>query len=126
MLHIGLDEMGERSLRSTQPVEFTTGCAVFAESEAVSRIAEGANIDDIIAGVHRAMASKIVNRIRRLGIKGECAVAGGGANDKGLVKSIEKELGSPLLLPDHPELIGAYGAALLTPSVNESSLSARP
>jgi activator of 2-hydroxyglutaryl-CoA dehydratase len=50
-----LDEMGERSLRSTQPVEFTTGCAVFAESEAVSRIAEGAKIDDIIAGVHRAM-----------------------------------------------------------------------
>ncbi len=42
ILHMNVGEIGDLSLTATNPVEFTTACAVFAESEAVSRIAEGA------------------------------------------------------------------------------------
>lgn len=112
ILHIGIEEISALSLTSTRPVDFTTGCAVFAESEAVSRISEGATPADIVAGVHKAMAAKIVNLIVRLGLDEDCAVTGGGAKDIGLVRTIEAELGVRVLVPEEPQISAALGAAL--------------
>jgi predicted CoA-substrate-specific enzyme activase len=113
ILHIKVEEIGALSLTATKPVEFTTGCAVFAESEAVSRVAEGALAGDILAGIHKAMASKIVNLVVRLGLSQDCAVTGGGAKDIGLVRTLEKELGIAVKVPDEPQITAALGAALL-------------
>jgi predicted CoA-substrate-specific enzyme activase len=125
ILHIDLEEIGPLSSTSTKPVEFTTGCAVFAESEAVSRIAEGALPGDILAGVHKAIASKIANLIIRLGLQQDCALTGGGAKDAGLVKAIETELGVPVFIPENPQITAALGAALLAaePYKNEILIS---
>ncbi len=113
ILHINIDDIGPLSLISTQPVQFTTGCAVFAESEAISRIAEGAHASDILAGIHKAMASKVVNLVTRVGLLKDCAVTGGGAKDTGLVKTIERELAVHILVPEEPQISAALGAALL-------------
>ncbi len=113
ILHMSVEDIGPLSLQSANPVQFTTGCAVFAESEAVSRIAEGATPADILAGVHKAMAAKIVNLTIRLGLAQDCAVTGGGAKDIGLVKALEAELGVKLLVPEEPWITAALGAALL-------------
>jgi predicted CoA-substrate-specific enzyme activase len=112
ILHMTLEEIGEVSLRSKSPVEFTTGCAVFAESEAISRIAEGALPEDILAGVHKAIASKIANLVTRVGLVPECAVTGGGAKDIGLVRTLEAELGREIVVPEEPQITAALGAAL--------------
>lgn len=112
ILHISLEDIGELSLKSTRPVEFTTGCAVFAESEVVSRISEGAKPEDIVAGLHRAMAAKIVNLVVRLGLMMDCAVTGGGAKDIGLRQTIETELGAEMRSPEEPRISAALGAAL--------------
>jgi (R)-2-hydroxyacyl-CoA dehydratese activating ATPase len=113
ILHINIDEIGPLSMTSSRPVQFTTGCAVFAEAEAVSRVAEGALAGDILAGVHKAMASKIVNLVTRLGLVEACVVTGGGAKDLGLVKTIESELGVTVMVPDEPQITAALGAALM-------------
>jgi len=113
ILHIGLEEIGELSLKSASPVEFTTGCAVFAESEAVSRISQGASPADILAGVHKAMAAKIANLMIRLGIAEDCIVTGGGGKDKGLINALQAELGIKVLVPKEPQISAALGAALL-------------
>jgi activator of 2-hydroxyglutaryl-CoA dehydratase len=113
ILHMPVEDIGKLSLSSTKPVDFTTGCAVFAESEAVSRISEGAASADILAGVHKAMASKVVNLVVRIGLATDCAVTGGGAKDVGLVKAVEEELGVALLVPEEPQITAALGAALL-------------
>jgi predicted CoA-substrate-specific enzyme activase len=113
ILHMKVDDIGELSLQSVNPVEFTTGCAVFAESEAVSRIAEGASAADILAGVHKAIAAKIVNLAIRLGLAQDCVVTGGGARDIGLIQTLEKELGARVLVPEEPWITAAVGAALL-------------
>ncbi len=113
ILHMNVADIGALSLESANPVEFTTGCAVFAESEAVSRIAEGASPADILAGVHKAMAAKIVNLIVRLGPAPDCAVTGGGAKDIGLVRTLETELGAKILVPEEPQVSAAVGAAIL-------------
>jgi len=113
VLQIDLEDIGELSLKSRNRVDFNTGCAVFAESEAVSRIAEGAAKEDILAGVHRALAAKVQTMVERLGVEPDCALVGGGAKDIGLVKSIEESLGCRLLVPDEPQIVAALGAALL-------------
>ena len=59
VLQIDLKDIGPLSLKSKNPVAFTTGCAVFGESEAVSRVAEGAAKEDILAGIHEALANKL-------------------------------------------------------------------
>jgi predicted CoA-substrate-specific enzyme activase len=113
VLQINLEDIGELSLKSKNRVDFNTGCAVFAESEAVSRVAEGEAKEDILAGLHRTLAAKIQTMVARLGIEPDCAVAGGGAKDIGLVRSIEAGLACKLLVPDEPQIVAAMGAALL-------------
>jgi len=113
ILHMDVNDIGSLSLTATKPVEFTTACAVFAESEAVSRISEGALPADILAGLHNAMASKITTLITRIGLTPDFAVTGGGAKDIGLVKAIETELEKSVLTTDEPHITAALGAALL-------------
>lgn len=113
VLQIPLEELGPLSLKSTKPVTFTTSCAVFAESEAVSRVAEGIPCEDILAGVHKAMATKILTMIEKVGLEKECAVCGGGALNIGLIKSLETMLNTQLIVPAEPQMVTALGAALL-------------
>jgi predicted CoA-substrate-specific enzyme activase len=112
ILRMEVEEIGDLSLTAVKPVEFTTACAVFAESEAVSRISEGALPADILAGLHRAMASKIVTLVTRVGLTPDVAVTGGGAEDIGLVKAIEAELEKGIFVADEPRITAAMGAAL--------------
>lgn len=113
ILRMDVSEIGDLSLTAAKPVEFTTACAVFAESEAVSRIAEGAASADILAGLNKAMASKILTLVTRVGLSPDCAVTGGGAKNKGLVKAIEDELSAKVFVADEPQITAAYGAALI-------------
>jgi predicted CoA-substrate-specific enzyme activase len=113
VLQVDLKDIGELSLRSETKVDFNTGCAVFAESEAISRIAEGALKEDILAGLHRTLAAKIQTMVERVGIEPDCAMVGGGAKDIGLVRSIEKSLACRLLVPEEPQIVAALGAALI-------------
>lgn len=113
VLNIDLKDIGPLSLKAKSPVSFTTSCAVFGESEAISRVAEGASKEDILAGVHQALANKISALIDRVGLEKDCAVSGGGGLDIGLVKSVEKKLGVHLLVPPQPQIITALGAAIM-------------
>jgi predicted CoA-substrate-specific enzyme activase len=113
VLQVDLKDIGELSLKSKNRVDFNTGCAVFAESEAVSRVAEGALKEDILAGLHRTLAAKIQSMVERVGLEPDCAMVGGGAKDIGLVRSLEKSLGCQLLLPEEPQIVAALGAALV-------------
>jgi len=113
VLDVDMDRIGELSLKSKNPVEFTSGCAVFAESEAISRVAEGESKENILAGAHRALAAKIFGLVQRVGLHREGVLIGGGAKDIGLVKSVEEKLGFKLVVPDEPQIITALGAALI-------------
>jgi len=113
VLKIDLEEIGSLSLKSKNRAKFNTGCAVFAETEAVSRVAEGEAVEDILAGVHYALAAKVQNLVERMGIEMDCALIGGGAKDVGLIRSIEEALGVSLLVPGEPQLVAALGAALI-------------
>ena len=113
VLQIDLKDIGTLSLKSKNPITFTTSCAVFGESEAISRVAEGASKEDILAGVHKALGNKISALINRVRLEKDCAISGGGALDLGLIKNVEETLGIQLLVPPQPQFVTALGAAII-------------
>jgi predicted CoA-substrate-specific enzyme activase len=113
VLHIRLEDIGALSLKSKKRVDFNTGCAVFAESEAVSRVAEGVGKEDLLAGIHRALAAQLYSLAERVGIEREYALVGGGARDIGLIKALEEITGFDIVVPPEPHLTAALGAAVI-------------
>jgi predicted CoA-substrate-specific enzyme activase len=113
VLQVPIEDLGDLAFRSSKTVEFNTGCAVFAESEAVSRISEGVTKEDLLAGIHRALAAQLNALAVRLGIEKDCALVGGGARDSGLVKALEAVSGFPIIVPPSPHMTAALGAALI-------------
>ncbi len=113
ILQVRLEDIGPLSLTSCAPVEFSTNCAVFAESETLSRIAEGARKEDILAGVHSAMACKVAMLVKRVGMEADVVLTGGGGEDIGLVKAVRKALNIDVQVPREPRLTAAVGAALI-------------
>ena len=123
VLRIDLSDFGPLSARSRNPVTFGTGCAVFGESEAITRVSEGIPKEDIAAGVNKALASNISSLVRKLRLEEPCVICGGGALNTALVKVVENELNINLLVPPHPQIITALGAAITaaTSTTPESS-----
>jgi len=112
-LGVKLDDLGELSLKATSPVKMSSICTIFAEQEMLTKLAEGVSLNDVVAGLHEAIASRNVSMVSRLNIEREVVITGGGAKNKGLVRALEVKLGCPVLIPPEPLLTGAIGAALL-------------
>lgn len=113
VLQVKLEEIGELSLRWKKRVDFSTGCAVFSESEAISRISEGVKKEDLLAGIHRSLASQINTLIERISAEKDIAIVGGGAKDIGLIQALKEIRGYNLLVPAMPQMVAAWGAALI-------------
>ncbi len=113
VLQIRVEEIGELSLKSQKRVDFHTGCAVFSESEAISRIAEGEKKEDLLAGLHRALAAQIHSLVQRIGVEKEVAIVGGGARDVGLIQAFQEVSGYEVWVPPQPHMVAALGAALI-------------
>ncbi len=126
ILRVELDDIGPLSLKARKPVHFTTGCAVFAESEAISRVAEGATKEDILAGVHQALADKLAALVERTGLEEGCALCGGGALDSGLIKALQEKLGVNLLIPERPQFVTALGAAIMAEETGRNESKEQP
>ncbi len=113
VLRIDLEDFGPISMEAKNPITFSTGCAVFGESEAITRVAESVSREDIAAGVNKALAEKISSLARKIKIEEPCALCGGGALNRGLRQFLENSLQIPLLAPPQPQIITALGAAIL-------------
>jgi predicted CoA-substrate-specific enzyme activase len=112
-LGLGLEEMSRLSLTAKKKERISSTCTIFAEQEVVSRLAEGAAIEDIVAGLFESIASRVYSMAERLKVEKDVVITGGGAKSIGLVKAFEEKMGFPLLVPPEPLLTGAIGAALL-------------
>ncbi len=113
VLGVGIDDMGPLSLRSKSPLKITSTCTVFARSEVVTLIAEGKPKEDIIAGIHEALAKRLATMARKIGVRREVFFDGGPARNVGMRKALEQELGITLVVPERPQIVTATGAAVL-------------
>jgi predicted CoA-substrate-specific enzyme activase len=113
VLQVKVEEIGGLSLKSKKRVDFNTGCAVFAESEAISRLSQEVTKEDLLAGLHRALAAQINSLAERIGVEQDVAMVGGGARDGGLVQALKEVRGHDILVPPNPHMTAALGAALI-------------
>ncbi|UCG90279.1 MAG: 2-hydroxyglutaryl-CoA dehydratase [Candidatus Heimdallarchaeota archaeon] len=112
-LEVELAEFGNKALISKNPATISSTCTVFAESEVISRLNQGANRLDIIAGIHTTITNKIAALTARVGVKSLVALTGGVALNPGVKKMLEHQLNVLIEVPSNPQMIGALGAALL-------------
>jgi predicted CoA-substrate-specific enzyme activase len=112
-LQVELTELGALASRSKSDVAISSMCTVFAESEVITLVAEGVAREDIVAGLHRAIAKRVGAMVKRIGVVPPLAFAGGVAKNAGVRRALEEELGEHLLVPDEPQIVGALGAALI-------------
>jgi benzoyl-CoA reductase subunit D len=111
-LEVKIEDLGQMSLNSTTAIPVNAQCAVFAESEVVSLLHAKVAKEDIARAVHDAIASRIVSLARKVGFEPDVVLIGGLAHNAGFVDSLQKALECEVIIPDDPEYIGAYGAAL--------------
>jgi len=122
-LGLRLDDLGSLSLKSANKVSISSTCTVFARQEVVSRISEGTPLEDILAGIHDAIADRVARMVDRLKIEPDVLFTGGVAKNIGVVKALEEKLGCGVLVPEEPLLSGAIGAALLGKEITLKALA---
>jgi len=114
-MRMPLEAMSELSLRANSGPEITSTCAVFAESEVISHVHRDppTPMEEIVAGIHSSIVSRIMTLCKRLGIEEDIAIVGGVALNRGLVNILEREIGLKVLVPDEPRIVAALGAAVI-------------
>ncbi len=112
-LEADLDEFGALSLRAEKPAKISSLCTVFAESEVISLISKGESRENIIAGIHEAIASRVSAMASRIGLIGPILMTGGVARNIGVVRALEKVIGMAVSVSPHAQVAGAIGAAAL-------------
>lgn len=112
VLEVDVVDLGRLSALSQNQVNISSTCTVFAESEVISQLAKKTDINDIIKGIHRAVASKVIALARRLGIENDVVMSGGVAFNSGIVSALEEESGHDIKVSEITQHIGALGAAI--------------
>jgi predicted CoA-substrate-specific enzyme activase len=113
-LSVDLDKIGDISLNHKKELAISSICTVFAESEVISLVSEGEELEDILYGIHKAIADRTMGLINRLGgVQKEVIMAGGVAKNAGVVEALEKIMDTQLKIHVEPQIVGALGAAII-------------
>lgn len=112
-LRVPVDRLGAEALSTGEEVTISSTCTVFAESEVISLIAHGVPLEAILRGLHRSLVRRIVAMIRSVGLVTPLMLSGGVAHNPAIQYMLAEETAEEVNLPLHPQLAGAYGAALM-------------
>ena len=109
-LDIPLEEMDGLAAQSKDMVKLGSFCTVFSATEVLENIRHGKKIEDIVKGVFFS----VIKRVLEMDSMTENVVMTGGvvAHNPYLVEMAEEMVGRQVLVPEHPQLTGAIGAAL--------------
>jgi predicted CoA-substrate-specific enzyme activase len=115
-LQVEIAELGELDRGASKSFTLSSMCTVFAESEVVSLIADGVEVNEIVSGLNRAIASRVAALVKRVapdlgGLK--VAMSGGVAHNQGMVRALKSALDAEVFVPLQPDTVGALGAAMI-------------
>lgn len=112
-LNVPVERMGDLDALADRPLQISSTCIVFAESEIISHLSNGASQENVIAGMHRSIAKRVSGLAYRLGLEETVAMSGGVALNQGVVRALADELQVTVHVHESCQLAGAIGAALL-------------
>jgi predicted CoA-substrate-specific enzyme activase len=108
-----LEEFGREALKAVTELRISNMCTVFAESEVTSLLARGEDRANIALGLHRSVVRRSAGMLKRVSLETPIVFAGGVARNVCIRKLLVEELEKEVKVPDHPHMVGAYGAALI-------------
>lgn len=123
VLEVKVGDLAMLGSHSTKRVAISSTCTVFAESEVISQLAQNTDKCDIINGIHHSIASRVVGLAHRVGVRDMVVMSGGVAQNSGVVKALEEELGHTIHTSPLTQYVGALGAALFAYQKSLKNLS---
>ncbi len=113
-LGIPIEEFGGLALNAKAPVRIAGRCTVFAESDMIHKQQTGHGLEDIIAGLCDAMVRNYLNNVGKgKDLRKVIVFQGGVAANVGMRHAFERALQQEVIVPEHYDVMGAVGAALL-------------
>ena len=113
-LDIPIEEFGDYALEASATVRIAGRCAVFAESDMIHKQQLGYDKSDIIGGLCEALVRNYLNNVGKgKEILPKIFFQGGVAANKGIRKAFENALGYEVFVPEHYNVMGSVGAAII-------------
>jgi predicted CoA-substrate-specific enzyme activase len=113
-LNISIEDFGPLALKSTNPVRIAGRCTVFAESDMIHKQQMGHSLEDILAGLCEALVRNYLSNVGKgKNIEPPIVFQGGVAANVGIKAAFQKALRAEIIVPEHFDVMGAIGAALL-------------
>ncbi len=112
-LGYSLYEFGTEALNAVKDIQINSMCTVFAESEVTSLLSKGEERKEIALGLHRSVIRRAIGMLKRISINGPVVFSGGVAKNPCMSYLLRQELEHDIVIPEHPQMTGALGAALL-------------
>ena len=111
-LDLQLEKLGQMAGASRKPAAISSMCVVFAETEIVGLLAAGRSPEDIVAGVQKAVAARLVAMAGR-DVAAPVVLTGGVAMVPGMATALGAALEQPVTVAPNPQMTGALGAAIM-------------
>jgi len=113
-LGVPMEQLGPLSQESDKVLKLSSICTVFAESEIISCIARGEKKEDIIRALHRTISGQVRGLFSQINSfsDGTIVFVGGLALNDGMISELSETLKQRVLVPPHPQFVGACGAAI--------------
>lgn len=115
VLEVGVEDLGRLDSESAGAISISNVCSVFAESEVINLVNEGADVTDIVRGLHVSLTNRVAVLVNRVGLREAVVITGGVAKNEGALRALREKLGVDITpLPDSvdPQIVGALGAAV--------------
>ena len=121
VLEVPIEELAKLSGKATDAPLISNTCVVFAQTEMISLLANGVSVENLVAGLHKSVASRVASMAKRMSVIPSVMMTGGVAKNLGIVKALEEELNIDIIVPSDfdPQLVGALGAALFAKDMLE-------
>lgn len=116
-LGVAVDRVADLAFASKEPSRLGSRCTVFMNSSIITEQRDGRDSGDILAGICRSIVENVftkVVRVRNLGELGPVVVQGGTFRNDAVLRAFEQHVGTRVVRPANPGLMGALGIALLT------------
>jgi predicted CoA-substrate-specific enzyme activase len=108
-----LEEFGKEALKAQGNIQINSMCTVFAQSEVTSLVARRQKREDIARGIHMAILNRTLSLLKRVSTTPDIVFAGGVAKNPCLKYLLGDALGCEVKVPEDPQMVGAYGAAII-------------
>ncbi|MCG3222441.1 MAG: hypothetical protein H7641_13760, partial [Candidatus Heimdallarchaeota archaeon] len=113
-LGVNVFDISNTAMGAEEPVRFKADCAAFINTDIRTALQEGYVRDDIVGGLVYSIAENYMNKVKgSRPVGGKVFFQGGVAKNNSVGYAFAQITGKQIIIPPNPELIGAFGIALI-------------